>query len=193
MLLFIQAEPSFSAGHPGFDHFSGALLHDKTRAVQTLSKVSPIISPIRKLAHFVFDRHFIFDANISLPVRTTGSHLRMWPTSSTTPSSDQSLVSLLALRTLGKYVTSSSSVHRCSAAAMCAKFHILSSYHQFEFWTLACRWSWQQKYLEVKALGSLSPGTLEKVSLTRICPLSPSCKSHTTLTILMCCWSSATT
>ena len=37
-------EPSHFAGHPGPDNFSGALLHDTTRAVQTLSKVSPMTS-----------------------------------------------------------------------------------------------------------------------------------------------------
>lgn len=147
-----------------------------------------------KRALFVFDRHLIFDASICLPVRTTGSHSRMWPASSTTRSSDQSLVLLSARRTLGKYVTSSSSYHRCNAAVIYAKFHILSSwFHQFEFWTLACRWSWQRKCLEVKALGSLSPLTLGRVSPNRTCPLSPSCRWHTTLTIPTCCWASATT
>lgn len=99
---FPQAEPCFLAGHPGFDNFSGALLHDQTWAVQTLPKVRLVISPARKSAWFVFDLHSSFDETICLPARTTGSHLRMWPASSTTPSSDPSLASPSAPRTLGK-------------------------------------------------------------------------------------------
>lgn len=103
VLHFPQAKPSFLAGHPGFDDFSGAPHHDKTWAVQTLPKVCLMISSVWT-HHFVFRRYVLnfFAASVCLPVRTTGSHFRMWPTSSTTPLSDQNLASLLAPRTLAK-------------------------------------------------------------------------------------------
>lgn len=65
VLHFPQAEPPFLAGHPGFDHFSVAPLHDETRAVQTVSKVTLMILPVRKSATcFAFDFHLIVAATI---------------------------------------------------------------------------------------------------------------------------------
>lgn len=60
MLHFPQAEPSFLAGHPGFDDFSGALLHDQTRAVQTLPKVTLMIPSVGCSTRFVFDLYLIY-------------------------------------------------------------------------------------------------------------------------------------
>lgn len=59
MFHFPWAEPSLLAGHPGFDDFSGALLHDKTRAVQTLSKVCFKTTAVQN-KNVVFDLHLIW-------------------------------------------------------------------------------------------------------------------------------------
>lgn len=58
---FLRLNLRFLAGYPGFDDFSGALLHAQTRAVQTLSKVRVMISPGgKKNTWFVFDLHLIW-------------------------------------------------------------------------------------------------------------------------------------
>lgn len=54
--------PSLLAGHLGVDHISGALLIDETRAVQTLSKVSPLISPVSNACVFAVDRHSVLNS-----------------------------------------------------------------------------------------------------------------------------------
>lgn len=74
------------------------------------------------------------------------------------------------------------------------QFYILPTWvPQFQRWTLACRWSWLERCLEARALGSLSLMTLERVSPTRPFPLSQSCRSHTTLRTPTYWWSSAMT
>lgn len=71
--------------------------------------------------------------------------------------------------------------HRPHAAVMQTWVHVLSC-----FWTF--RWFWPQMCLEVTARGSLSLVILERVSPTRNCPLSLSCRSHTILKIPMYWW-----
>lgn len=166
-------------GHPGFDHISGPHLHDDIWSVQTLQKVCPVLLLLLMLTVWIW----FSNVSICVAVRIMGSHLKMWPTWSTTPSSDQSSVLLSALRTLGKYVTCSGSCHRCSAAVLQTQIHILSCFSTF-------RWSWPQMCLEVTAPGYLSLMILERVSPVRNCPLSPSCRSLIILKIPMYWWPS---
>lgn len=101
-----KVQPLLLTGHPGFDNFSGAFLHVKIRAVQTLPKVSLTTSHFRKSRkkrmacvklHLV-----LLCCNHLSAVRTLGSHLKTWPTWSTTPSSHQRLASQSDLKTQAK-------------------------------------------------------------------------------------------
>lgn len=212
VLHFPQAEPSFLSGHPGFDHFSGALLHDKTRAVQTLSKVTVMISPVRGSTWFAFDFHINCRCHHLSASENYGksfqdvtnlinnTFIRSEFGIAIGPENSGKVSHALTDSSGCKFTTftSCSPLYRCSASVMCAYYkepltpYYLVWLHQSEFWTLACRWSWQEKCPEVTGLGSLSPMTLEGPSPTRTCPSSPWCRSHTTLTIPMCCWSLAT-
>lgn len=49
---FLTLNLLLSLGHPGFDNFSGALLHVKTWAVKTLPKVTFMTSPVRRKCFF---------------------------------------------------------------------------------------------------------------------------------------------
>lgn len=73
---FLQLEPSFLAGHPGSNYFSGAHLHDNNWAIQALSKVSLTLYSVYPLLEDIHCLYLIFDLSICLPVRTMGSHLR---------------------------------------------------------------------------------------------------------------------
>lgn len=177
--------PSLLAGHPGSDHFSGALLHDQTWAVQTLSKVKLMNSPVWKHHLCLICIWFVMQAFVcqwelreviqgrDQPHQQHIHQIRVWHRDRPWE--------LWESMSLPHWVTTE------------LQFYILSIWvPQFQCWTPACRWSWMERCPEVRALGSLSPMTLERVSPTRPFPLSRSCRSHTTLRTPTYCWSSAT-
>lgn len=174
--------PCLLAGHPGSDHFSGAPLLDQTWAVQTLSKVKLRNSPVWKhLCLHCICIWFVMQAFVC-----------QWELREVIQGRDQPHQQHIhQIRVWHRYrpgeLWESMSLPQWVTTEL--QFYILSIWApQFQRGTLACRWSWLERCLEVRALGSLSPMTLERVSPTRPFPLSRSCRSHTTLRTPTYCW-----
>ncbi len=193
-LCFPQAEPSLLAGHPGFDDFSAAHFHVKTWPVQTLSKVSLMMSSVGKRCVFCF----WFGINICCKNLSASENYGKSFEDVT------SLINNTFIRSefgIAIGPENSGKVGHVFIKSPDSKFTICFMYSSgvstnIEIQccvpnALARRWSWWPKCLEVTPLGSLSPMILERVSPQRTCPSPPSRWSLTTLKIPVCCWSAA--